>query len=460
MARLWTAAAIAADGRTHVTEVIDYDFGNARRHGIFRDVPDLAAEAEVSVTTGGKRIPSVVEPSEEDSGASRIRIGDADHTVTGLHRYRIQYQLNDIAPAGRLAWNAVGTGWQVPLDRVEIHATGPFTFDGIRCAAGARGSQGPCPVSQLQPGHLTLTIDGLAAGHGATLYATSAGRLATTPPPPAQPAGPLPTVHRPDALRVGLLTAGVFLAAALLAGWLVRLATREVIGADAQPGTVAGPAGAVRRIDVTRLPSLATETSSPPDELTPAQGGVLLAGEIRNRHRAAWLLSAANDGYLVVDDSESPAVLTRPSREQVPRSDRAVREVLDQAFAGRDALVLGGRYDRRFAKAWSRIGDQLARWRHDSGSVWDNRAHHAESASGGPAPSVSWWPWSPWSSPELPQAARPPAGQYCSTSPLPLPLPLPSRERGRGCSPTGTKCLCSLPRARPCGSGSRASAAI
>ncbi|MEU6553601.1 DUF2207 domain-containing protein [Streptomyces sp. NPDC046915] len=374
VARLWTGAELAADGRARITEVVDYDFGDKSRHGIFRDVPGLSAEAEVSVTTGGKRVPYEVEPDMGDHGETRIRIGDADRTVTGRHRYRIQYELDGVAPGGKLAWNAVGTGWQVPLDRVEIHVTGPFVFGDIHCAGGARGSQDPCRAGRPGPGHLTLAVDNLKAGHGATLYATSQGRLATAPPLPAEPSGPVVSVHRPGPLRVALLTAGIALAAALVTGQLVRRAGREMIHAEALPGSDAGPAGVVRRIDITRLPALATETSSPPEELTPALGGVLLTGEARTRHRVAWLLSAVNDGCLVMDDNESFPTLTRPSREEVPRSDRAVREALDQMFAGRDSLVLGGSYDRRFAAAWSKIGDQLIVWRNSS-DLWDAKAH-------------------------------------------------------------------------------------
>jgi hypothetical protein len=36
---LWVGAEISGDGNARVTEVIDYDFGRGRRHGIFRDAP-------------------------------------------------------------------------------------------------------------------------------------------------------------------------------------------------------------------------------------------------------------------------------------------------------------------------------------------------------------------------------------------------------------------------------------
>jgi hypothetical protein len=38
---LWAGAKVGAGGAARIVEVIDYDFGSRRRHGIFRDVPGL-----------------------------------------------------------------------------------------------------------------------------------------------------------------------------------------------------------------------------------------------------------------------------------------------------------------------------------------------------------------------------------------------------------------------------------
>ena len=46
---MWIGATLAANGDLAVTEVIDYDFGLRVRHGIFRDIPDLASGAPVDV---------------------------------------------------------------------------------------------------------------------------------------------------------------------------------------------------------------------------------------------------------------------------------------------------------------------------------------------------------------------------------------------------------------------------
>ena len=51
----------------------------------------------------------------------QIRVGDPLEEVTGLHRYVIRYTLDGVASDGDLAWDAVGTGWDVPIDDVEVH---------------------------------------------------------------------------------------------------------------------------------------------------------------------------------------------------------------------------------------------------------------------------------------------------------------------------------------------------
>ena len=70
----------------------------------------------------------------------RIKIGDANQTVSGRHRYTIFYTLDDVAPGGRVAFNGVGAGWDVPITRAVVMVTGPFEWSGLRCDRGATGA--------------------------------------------------------------------------------------------------------------------------------------------------------------------------------------------------------------------------------------------------------------------------------------------------------------------------------
>jgi uncharacterized membrane protein YgcG len=357
---LWAGAAIGSDGRAGVVEVIDYDFGTEQRHGIFRDVPGLSPSAQVAVS-------SATAPSDmtlEDMGsATRIRIGDPARTITGRHRYKIAYSLDGVAPGGRLAWDAVGTDWPVGIGNVEVHVVAPFEFKGARCVQGEAGSQRPCDLAQPEPGHLVATIRTLPAGQGATLYATSGLRLAQAPALPV-PSSSLPADATSGVLLAGLVAAAAALAASALTSWLVRRAGRERVAGGARAG--AGWAGTVMedRVDAEKLASLAIVEFSPPPGLTPAQGGIVLAESAGQNQKVAWLIGAAADGYLDIEQAGDQVTLVR-----LPQDESPVTRTLDTLFGGRDRLTLGA-YDPCFAAAWQQIGDELTAWQRTSG-LWD-----------------------------------------------------------------------------------------
>jgi hypothetical protein len=357
---LWAGAAIGSDGRAGVVEVIDYDFATKQRHGIFRDVPGLSSDAQVAVL-------SATAPSdmtlESMGNAERIRIGDPGRTITGQHRYKIAYPLDNVAPQGRLAWDAVGTRWPVGIGNVEVHVVAPFEFDQIRCVQGEAGSQRPCDITQPEPGHLIVTIRTLPAGQGVTLYGAGGRRLDA-------PRLPVPSSARPadatsGALLAGLVAAAAALVASALTSWLVLRAGRERV---VRGGRVdASGAGTAReaRVDAQKLGSLASVEFSPPAELTPAQGGVVLAEAAGQDQRVAWLIGAAIDGYLDIERVGEEVTLVRRSRQD----ESSVSRTLDTAFDGRERLTLGA-YDPSFAAAWWEIGEELEAWQR-TGGLWD-----------------------------------------------------------------------------------------
>ncbi|MEU6393930.1 hypothetical protein [Streptomyces sp. NPDC046939] len=250
--------------------------------------------------------------------------------------------------------------------------TGAHAFDDPGCVSGRRASRTACDIDRPRPGHLAATFDHLDACHGVTVAATSGAALATAPTVPVEPTGAVRGHGRPGLLQVLFLTAGAVLLGGFLAEWSQWLAGREPLWKNdptASTASSGGFGGPTRRVDVTRLAALAPDTSAPPAQLTPAQGGYLLNG-VNPRYRTAWLLTAAQDGHLALDGNESHPTLTRStSRQEVTRDDEDVREVLDRMFAGRDAVTLGVSYDRRFTEGWDRIGLVMNRWSHESGLV-------------------------------------------------------------------------------------------
>jgi hypothetical protein len=358
---LWAGAVIGRDGRAGVVEVIDYDFGVRHRHGIFRDVPGLSPDVQVTVSSA--TAPAGVQLDSTGS-ETRIRIGDPSRTITGRQRYKIAYPLDDVAPQGRLVWDAVGTGWPVAVGNVEVHVVAPFELGGAGCGQGA-GALAPCEVGQPEPGHLVATISALQPGEGVTLYATGGRQLGDVRRLPVPSSG-LPVDATSGLLLAGLVAGAAALVGAAPSSWLLRRAGRERVAVGGAAGAASADAGGEVRVDAGRLGSLATIEFTPPAELTPAQGGVVLAEAVREEHKVAWLIGAAMDGYLDLEEDGQVVTLVR-----LPRHDGSwTARTLDTAFAAGDDRLTLGSYDSNFAAAWRRVGDELAAWQRTCG-LWD-----------------------------------------------------------------------------------------
>lgn len=137
-----------------ITEQIEYDFGTASRHGIFRDIPKVYSRnggnynyryEVLSVFRDGKQEPF----SESSIGSNhQIKIGDKDKNVTGAHTYTITYQtdraITDFPNSEELYWNVVGVGWQIPIETahfsVQIPETTALANVTSTCFVGTYGS--------------------------------------------------------------------------------------------------------------------------------------------------------------------------------------------------------------------------------------------------------------------------------------------------------------------------------
>jgi predicted membrane protein DUF2207 len=376
---MWVSAQVNPDGSAQVVEVIDYDFGYATdKHGIFREVPGLSTADQITVSSEDAPDDVSVESALVDGEPGvKIRIGNPGITVSGRHRYRIEYHLPGVATERGVDWDAVGTGWDVPIEKVEVHVAAPFEFAQASCFAGGSGSTGGCDVEQTEPGVLAAEVSGLDSNQGMSIEAErgqdlAADQVAAVPAPPGR---------GPKDKGTGLLPpAGGAAAAALLAAIpavvVVRRAGRERVAiggaADAAyagygSGGGGPPVGEVE-IDQDDLEAMATTDFAPPEQLTPPQGGIVLAETVRPEHKTAWLIQAAIDGAVDMQDEGGKKV--RLTRTGPGRDDQA--RILDTAFDGDTELELG-KYNKSFATAWSELGSDLDGWRRTSG-LWDERA--------------------------------------------------------------------------------------
>jgi hypothetical protein len=267
--------------------------------------------------------------------------------------------LPDVVKGGKLAWDAVGTGWKVDRANVEIHVVDAYGFTGLRCKHGSWDHGKPCTAEQSEPGHLVVKLDRLSGHEGLTLYATATKAKAVT-------SAALPTAPTDKAVGTSLpqplYNSGLFLAVAL-AGVALTLGTLRFLGRDqVEEG------GRIRRVEIERLARSVTPSATPPEGLTPAQGGILRIETVKDQHKVAWLLTAAADGYLTIQGDDEHPVLRRcnPNGEPI---DREVKDVLRKMFSGRGSLTLGSR-DHWFREGWEHLSAKLELWRGES-DLWD-----------------------------------------------------------------------------------------
>ena len=179
-----------------VTETIVVDFGDLRRHGIFREIPiRYRREVNLGIPVGAGRVTvDLLDISVRDEqGRPRpvhitrgnyvtIRIGDANVYVTGTQTYVISYRLERglgfFDDHDELYWQVTGTEWPVPILRASASVTLPTASSageglGAWCYAGHYDSsdQGRCTAEARGDGTYRFATERLLPGEGLTLVA-------------------------------------------------------------------------------------------------------------------------------------------------------------------------------------------------------------------------------------------------------------------------------------------------
>ncbi len=367
----WMHAALAGDsGVARVVEVIDYDYGPRSRRGILREIPDVDRDASITVSSPTAPDQLAVTGSER---RARLRIGDPSRTVSGRHRYRIEYPLDTLVQGDQLSWDAVGLDWTVPIDNAEIHITAARQLVDPFCSRGGRGAIGGCDVTEVAPGHLVVEVSGLDSHEGVTVDATLGDRSIVAFAVPLPPTGP---ADDPGSgwLLIGLTGSAAALVGGLAVSRLMRWLGREQVwqggAADAafgpSPGTVAG----VELIDHEQLAEMATIEFESPRGMSAVAGGIVYAEQVEPEHQVAWLLEAAIRGEVELQEDDGDFVLRRGDADAHP----VVAARLAELFGAGERVELG-KYDEAFALGWKHLGESLREWR-DASPLWDHAARH------------------------------------------------------------------------------------
>jgi hypothetical protein len=178
--------AINKDGTISIKENISYDFGPLYKHGIYRDVPVLKTNSDgkkfqltfsdFTVADENNR-PYQYETLKENDNL-RLKIGDANRTITGIHNYVISYQvagaLTYFSDHDELYWNVTGNGWEVPIN----HTTAEIFISGAElglnrvtssCYTGYLGESNKLCGSSVESDRVVFETGILSANQGLTI---------------------------------------------------------------------------------------------------------------------------------------------------------------------------------------------------------------------------------------------------------------------------------------------------
>jgi uncharacterized membrane protein len=322
-------ATMDSERNLSVTETITYDFEDAERHGIYRNIPvrytrdgagyDLHLKG-ISASMDGKAVPF---STTYGDGDIIVKIGDPNKTITGPHTYAITYAtnraINFFEAHSELYWNVTGNGWPVVIEKASMSVgmpPVPFRFSATStCYTGPIGSvAGDCEASSVDRYVTFRSTRVLLPGEGMTIVL-------------GMPAG---VIRAPTALERFwmLLRDNVVLALPLFTlFWMAYL--WRMYGKDPAIPTI--------------IPEYESPEGLPPADLT----CILTSGFVTTHGITATLLDLARRGYLHVRFGEKKKLIgteqtytlvkVKDADEKLPAPERALATAL---FKGGDELKL------------------------------------------------------------------------------------------------------------------------
>lgn len=387
------------DATMQVVERIEVDFGSLQRRGIFRYIPvweDLPTplpeshadalpegadpadfhrileidDLEVTSESGAPTELDVQGP-DEANGNVQVRIGDPETTITGRQQYEIRYTvrgaLEPVDGGAALAWDAVGTGWPVPIQQVTVTLDAPGVAS-ARCLQGAEYATDQCQASVEDPGARYVSTGTLAPNEGLTVAAQFDAAALDAPQI---------LVDEKPSLRRALIGSGaaIPLAVAVLvlgAGLLVWLGWRQGrdrahVGGVTSHGTIDERRVVDRRRGLFEPRPVPVEFR-PPDGLRPGQLGLIVDERVDEVDVTATLVDLAVRGYLTIEEVESSGWLrkgdwrlTRTEPDDGAGVDDLLgfeRLLLDGLFEGRDSVLVSD-LKGTFARDYERVETAL-----------------------------------------------------------------------------------------------------
>ncbi len=305
---------VHTDDSLRITETIVYDFGTAEHHGIFRDVPtrlafndryDRMYPLHVESVTASGDTPAQYDVSQESGGITRIKIGDPNRTITGVHTYTIVYTveaaMNGFAGHDEVYWNAVGDEWDVPVQHATATVTTPGGILDIACYAGTLGSHTTCDKKKSDGVIARFRQDALAPHEAFTVVvALPKGAVAEPHPRLVEPWN-IGRAFARTPLALGL-SGGLLALLITGCGWLFwsRGRDRRFVGSPIDQ-TMGNPSGADQSVPLFERGEAPVEFA-PPEDLRPGQVGTIIDEQANTLDVTATIVDLAVRGYLTIEE--------------------------------------------------------------------------------------------------------------------------------------------------------------
>ncbi len=285
------------DTSLSVLETIQMDFETSQRHGIFRVIPVVydrnggkyTLYLDVLSVTDEKGAAYAYSQSRQGRDLT-LKIGDAETTVSGLHTYKLRYNVrravNFFGESPEFYWNATGDQWPFAMQSAAARFYPPPGVDvkSVKTASffGPPGSTTPANV-KIEADSVLFTTRNLAPGSGLTLVA-------------GLPAGSL---NKPSAIQNFLW---------FFADWW-PLFTFPVLAASVI-GLIWNSSGR----DVEGGMAAQVEWA-PPKDLSPAEVGTLIDERCDMTDIVSTLIDLAARGYLRIEEIETQKILFFQSKD-------------------------------------------------------------------------------------------------------------------------------------------------
>jgi len=367
---------VRPDSSLRITETIVYDFGSSPHHGIFRDVPttlryddryDRVYPLRVESVSASPGTPAPYDVSTEAGGITRIKIGDPDRTITGVHTYRIVYTvdaaMNGFRDHDELYWNAIGDEWAVPISDAKVTVTAPGQIQRAACLAGPAGSFLSCDRAKVKANVARFSQSTLNPYEALTVVISLPSGVVDSSRPMLEERWSLGRAFSLTPATLGL--SGGLLALIVVAfGWVLwtRGRDRRYVGSpvDQVMGNAGGDEQAVPLFERGVVPV----EFAPPEDVRPGQVGTIVDERANTLDVTATIVDLAVRGYLTIEEIEKEGWFGKPDWT-LHRTDKAdgdlltyERTLLTSLFEAGNDVTLSS-LKRTFSAHLQKVEEQL-----------------------------------------------------------------------------------------------------